>query len=247
MESRKPYLLMTLMGGLLLAAVRFMILRYGVDESGLPISAHPTVIAYLLVGIFLLLLFLRVSRKVESAEEIRNVFAYSGMLWVVACLGGGMVLLGTVEDLLASGVSGLVLFFLGVAAAISMVLSACGRKGGKSIPPAELLPVVYLVIKLIVNFKSWSTDPIILDYCDLLFGLCFVLLAFYYSAGFCLGAGAPRRTLFCSGVAIMLSASSIVTELLRGSGWEALGYFGYLLWLVPVVACLEKNPEGKTE
>ena len=74
---------------------------------------------------------------------------------------------------------------LGLFSGICLFVTAWMRDHDRATyPPLELVPDVYLVVKLILNFKGWSTDPIILDYCIMLFALIFVVLGFYYSTGF---------------------------------------------------------------
>ena len=57
------------------------------------------------------------------------------------------------------------MLLLGLLAGICLMIAAYMRSHSRpTAPPLELLPELYLVIQLILNFKHWSTDPIILDY-----------------------------------------------------------------------------------
>ena len=113
------------------------------------------------------------------------------------------------------------------------------RSHGKATyPPLELVPDIYLVVKLILNFKGWSTDPIILDYCIMLFALIFVVLGFYYSTGFLFDLGKPRLTLLFTLCACLFSAVAIVDGILDGSFATILEYLGFIAWLLPVVCAV---------
>lgn len=86
---------------------------------------------------------------------------------------------------------------LGIAAAVCIVVYACRCLCGA--PPSALLYMcasLYLVVRLIVRFQAWNTDPSIHDYCyALLAAICTMLAAFHF-AGFCLNCGKRRMTLF---------------------------------------------------
>lgn len=245
MEPRKRYLLVVILGGILSAASRLCMLLYGVDDRGLPIFNHPATLAYLASGVGLLLVLLALSLK--EAGQTEKAIVYSKGEYILSLLGVCEIVVGAVALLADAGTEKLLWAVLAGIAAGAMLFSARGRFRGKMLPPAELVPVIYLVLLLIVNFKSWSTDPIILDYCDLLFGLCFVVLAFYGSAGACFGQGSVRKTLFFSGAAAILSASSIVTSLIKGNLFEGLFYLGYILWLLPVIVCLQGAENAEPE
>lgn len=59
-----------------------------------------------------------------------------------------------------------------------------------------LLPIVYFILRLILNFKAWSTDPIILDYCFRLFAMICTMLGTFLAGGFAFGEGRRRLSLF---------------------------------------------------
>lgn len=86
---------------------------------------------------------------------------------------------------------------LGLAAAVCIGFYACRCLRGEN--PSALLYMcasLYLVVRLIVRFQAWNTDPSIHDYCyALLAAICTMLAAFHF-AGFCLDCGKRRMTLF---------------------------------------------------
>lgn len=86
---------------------------------------------------------------------------------------------------------------LGIAAAVCIGVYAVRCDRGEN--PSALLYMcasLYLVVRLIVRFQAWNTDPSIHDYCyALLAAICTMLAAFHF-AGFCLERGKRRITLF---------------------------------------------------
>lgn len=247
MRFRKTYLLITLLGGVLSAAARLWMLLCAVDDRNLPVSSHPAAIGYFVVLGVVLLLLLALSFKSPGRSGAGQVLVYSAGQTYLAFAGGIGVLLGAIVNIPGGDMSGLLWSVAGICVGSCMLAIAVCCHRGKINPPMRLFLVAYLLIKLIVNFKSWSTDPIILDYFDLLFALCFVLLAFHYSTGFCFNRGMPRRTLFCAAAAVVLSASAAMASVMKGNYSDCCYYLGYLLWLLPVAECVQKPSETVKE
>lgn len=67
-----------------------------------------------------------------------------------------------------------------------------GKPSGASLMAACL----YLALRLIVRFQIWNTDPSIHDYCFKLFASICAMIGTFCLAGFCLGIGKRRITLF---------------------------------------------------
>lgn len=129
-----------------------------------------------------------------------------------------------------------VLGALGIVAGLAMALIAVQRFRG-SVPPVSMhfLPCVYLVVKLIVEFKRWSVDPAILDYCFLLFAAISAMCATYHLGGFCFNRGGRRiSTFWCLAATVFagvcLADGGTVRILLlggmglwlAGNGWQLL-------------------------
>lgn len=100
---------------------------------------------------------------------------------------------------------------LGAACAVTLV--AFARKCLRHEKPSPLLYMIvsiYLVVRLIVNFQKWSTDPSLNDFVYHLFAAISCMLAAFQLAGFSFGKGKRRITLFWSLCAVYFSAISIV-------------------------------------
>lgn len=213
------------------------------DGHGLPADhIANTIFAWGSLAIVLLLMVLSATSPGRSGKHA-----------VLSCGSGGfflsifasvMLLAGSVlefAEALRAGpsASGPIMCLLGLMGGICCIVAARSRKNGTPAHPAvELIPVVYLVVKLVLNFKHWSIDPIILDYCVILFALIFSLLAFHRAAGFVFDRGKPRATLFYAACAMYFCAAAIMDGIADVSLATVATYLGLLLWQLPVIICL---------
>lgn len=253
MKHKHSYFIILALWSLSAFLLRFWNLHAAVDELGLFLSGHPS--TYFLVidsGIFLLI-NLGLSRKSPGRGLDHSVLTYSPVEAGLSFTGSLLMLAAVLVDGFSSGdLWGLLLLVLGVLAAISMGILSSLQKRGNRIPLWELLPVLYLLLKLIFNFKSWSTDPLILDYCFKLLALAFSLLGVYGTAGFCFDQGCPRKTLFYCGSGIFFSVIAMVDGIIEGSLPALLFHLSLILWLLPSVSCLLRahpapQKDGATE
>ena len=201
--GRVPVLAATL---ILAAAGFFLRLRHlnvGFDPQGLPNGrgVWPLVILCVLS----LAAFLLVSLKKEKRCGYEENFSPDMLSVLLSVLAAGLLLAGNVMAFtrvspMATPVNQMltrVTAALGAASGLSFVgIAAAQHKGEKPSAALHLLPVVYYILQMIFNFKSWSTDPIILDYCFKLFALIFVMLAVFHAGGFVFGTGQRRSTVF---------------------------------------------------
>lgn len=129
----------------------------------------------------------------------------------------------------------LLMALCGIGTAVCWVIIALKRQQDKT-PSAILfmLPALFGALQLIVRFRDWSRDPLLMDYCfELLASIC-VMCATFHLGGFSLGR-CRRRTciFFCmSGVlfcAVAMAGRGILSVL------SSLGYGVWLLanlWLI---------------
>lgn len=232
----------------LIAAVGGSILRLwslhaAMDAQGLP-TAHISSLVFVGTSIAVVagsLLFARFSPGRSGRYEVLSDSTGSLVLSIAAAI---LILAGSgiefAEALLAGpGISAPIMCLLGLAGSICCVITALLRRRGQdAYPITELIPIVYLVVKLILNFKEWSIDPIIWDYCVILFALIFNLLAFHRGAGFVFNRGKPRATLFYAMSAVYFCAAAIMDGIADLSVSTIVTYSGFLLWQLPVILCL---------
>lgn len=131
----------------------------------------------------------------------------------------------------------------GLIAAVCWVVVALQRQQGTQ-PSAGLfmLPALFYAVDLIIEFRDWSRDPLILDYCFQLLSSIFVMCATYHLGGFSLGRGKRRITIFYCLCGIVVSAAAMVGEGLGGmlkTGAAMLWLLGNL-WLLQLPAPAEK-------
>ena len=121
-----------------------------------------------------------------------------GGIWYVADVVSG-VLLTAAAALTFPGYTrlDLVCSLLGILGGIITTLRGLQRYRGRQ--PDLLLGcviVLWLLLQIIGDFRVWSTDPLILDYCYPLFALLCSMAACYHSAGWMAGLGKGRLTAF---------------------------------------------------
>lgn len=98
-----------------------------------------------------------------------------------------------------------------VPAAAALLLRARGAKSGGERPKpfAALMPSVLCWLWLIEVYRGHTSNPILWDYVLLLLAVVTLLISAYERAGFALGVGKPRRTVFSSFMALLLALSAL--------------------------------------
>lgn len=222
-----------------LAAIAGVVLRLWdlrAGSRGLPNTV------FLAASLGCLALFLALAVTSPGRSGRYQVLAGGG--FPVSIAAGVLILAGVglefAETLLAGPTAfAAVICPLGILGGICCLIAASARRQGtRRYPAAELLPIAYLLIKLIYNFKGWSIDPIISDYVVILFALIFALLAFHRGAGFFFHQGKPRATLFFAMAAVYFGAAAAMDGLVSRSYSTLITYCGFALWQLPVIAYL---------
>lgn len=86
---------------------------------------------------------------------------------------------------------------LGIAAAVCLgAFAAILQTGKRPSPLLYMCMSLYLIIRLIVCFQAWNTDPSIYDYCYMLLAAICTMLSAFQLAGFSFDKGKRRITLF---------------------------------------------------
>ena len=116
-----------------------------------------------------------------------------------------------------------------ILAGACLAMASLTRARGK-MPKVGLYVVVVLfyVVKLFYDFRRWTVDPAVLDYCFWLFAAICFMLATFHAAQFCFDLGRRRVLTFFALMGIYFGAVSLAD--LRGG--EALLCGGGTLWML---------------
>ena len=219
------------------AAVRLWQLRSAFDGDGLVISGSPSTWVLGILCAALTVLALILARRLTPRSGYEESFSSETPEMILSLVAAALLLAGCCLELLSSpGGLNLLVQFLGIASALCIGVVARQRYMGV-VPKTvfHLLPCLYLVVRLIVDFKQWSVDPAVLDYCYTLFASISAMCAVFHLGGFCFSQGRRRTTVFWCLLCVVFSAVSMADGglsrcLLTGglglwagvNGWELL-------------------------
>lgn len=192
----------TLILCLLLAtgAVGFFLRRWQLstafDEAGLVRSGSPSIWVLSVFALVVTVLAALAAARLDKRSAYRGCFSSGAPEMTVTVLSAALVLAGCVLAMV-NGQRTAPVTVLGVAAALAM--GAVGLLRGRGTMPVaavHLIPCVYLIVTLIVDFRRWSVDPTVLDYCFDLFAAIGTVCATVNLMGFCFDKGRRRETVF---------------------------------------------------
>lgn len=243
-------------------------------DTGLPVPGDLSgrLLAILLVCLGTALLFpaLRLPSRRPDPRPFQDVFSVQG---AVAPLIGGVALLffsGAAEA--RSALSGRassvgcgvlpagVVLTCGVLMALSALCllpavasAAAGRRslGRRTAPPALLLPApTALVLRLVLDYRARSANPVLASYGPELLALGFAALAFFHLSSFAFEDGSVRAFSFFAGGTVVLNTTVLADGLGLAEtalfGGCALFFLGLLFSLQPDAARL-RSGAGREE
>lgn len=111
--------------------------------------------------------------------------------------------------------------------ALCWAVIALKTRNGKPSPWLYMLPVLFFGAELVEKFRSWGTDPQILDYCYALLALIATMCAVFHLGGFCFGKGQRRTTVFFCLSGMFFNGAALADA----SGDEMCLKLAALLWL----------------
>lgn len=126
-----------------------------------------------------------------------------------------------------SGGAKLLLTALPALTALCWAVMALQNQNGQASAWLYMLPVVFFGAELVDKFRSWGSDPQILDYCYALLGLIATMCAAFHLGGFCFGKGQRRTTVFFCLSGIFFTGAALADA----SGDELYLKLASLLWL----------------
>lgn len=211
----------------------------------------------LIVGLICLLLPLS---KQESWEQVFSTHPIPNALIIISAAGiaignallwmsGSMnkVPVMTQAPQIAAFLSKLLLP-LGLLSAICIAVFAvmCVLKKKPS-PLFYMIASIYLVLRLIVRFQAWNTDPSIHDYCFKLLAAICCMLGVFQLGGFSFDKGRRRITIFWTLCAVVFCCISLPDAYLSGATDDLIINASLLLLMavsgVQLLLCKEIPPE----
>lgn len=225
-----PVLGLTLAAGLAGFILRMLMLSLGYDQLGVQISGHWTYISLWALSLVTLagLAFLStgMGNRRSAAENLPASLpaaigsGIAGGLLFVQCL---IELLGQSEPL---DIFDLVVRVLGLVAGGLIVFGGYLRRTGRASAPAGMAITLFFALRLVSQFRGWSSDPMLGDYGFSLLACICTMLAAYYLAGFPLNEGRRRLCIFFSMAAVFFSCICLADP----EGW--IMSLSVILWLL---------------
>ncbi len=212
----------------------------GLDDRGLFIPGHfAGVMAWILAAAMALATGLSL-RQYGGKTKYSRMFppsapAAAGILCAaVAVLWSAWEIFHTGTGMLEPATA-----LLGLAAAISLAyLAWCRFRGIRGSYLLWCVAVVFLMMRLMFSYRTWSAQPELLRYCFPLFSSVCVTLAFYYRTAFAVGLGSRRMYLLFTQMGAFFSLMVLGMK-------PDLFYLGMLLWCLldtPTLRFLKTTP-----
>ena len=184
-------------------------------------------------SILMCLLFLLAAAALDKQEAYADVYRKLPSDTALSLLGAAAVAAGCVLSLPGGTMFGKVLDMLGIVGAVGLAAAAVCRAGGRRPQPFFLiLAVLFYAAKLFYDFRSWTTDPQIMDYAFSLFALICFMIATYQAAAYCYNHGSRRQLEFFSLAGVLFGGVAMAGA---GRG-ELLIYGGSTLWMLACAA-----------
>lgn len=168
---------LTLICGICAGGLRLHLLNNGLDEKGLLTPGNPSTTALWVLTAAYLAVLLFLVQKLGANGTFSDNFPACKLRGILSVLGGAVLVFESGTQLAAQPLIGI----LGALAGISMVIAGLCRFGGKRpIPVFHILVCVFYIIRLILSFRGWSSDPQLEDYAmQLLASVCLMLFAMH--------------------------------------------------------------------
>lgn len=182
--------------GLLGIGLRAWLLADGLDKKGLLITGHPAAaLIWILTALVLAILVISCLPLVQASKYSFNYPAsYPGAIGeALAAFGilaaGIQTLSGTVD-----GVT-LVCLILGFLAVPALGYSAWCRLKGTKVPTIlHCIVCLFWMMRLVYQYRIWSPDPQLQDYCFQLLATVFLMLSSFHRAAFDADMGQRRMS-----------------------------------------------------
>ena len=186
--------------GLLGSAAMRAVYAFGTDEKGLILPFHISTLAVYALTAAMAVGLLLLIRDMEDTSGYRRLFPDSRLAAVGTLCAAIGILVTVVESLTAMDepvriISGLLKIIAGIAL---IYLARCRWKNLRGSFLAWAAATAYMLLRIMFEYRSWSTQPELLRYLfPLLASVCMVL-AVYHRMAFCVKMGSRTQFLFFS-------------------------------------------------
>ncbi|MBQ7801337.1 MAG: hypothetical protein IJ375_03315 [Oscillospiraceae bacterium] len=226
--SVKPNLLkyLALGAGALGLLLRWLLYATGTDDQGMLLRSHPSqyllwlLSAAALAGAYLL------TRSITGPERYDDCFHTSALSGVGCLLAAAGILITTISNMSDPPDSvTLIMWILGYGAAAALAVAGFCRLAGMK--PSFLFYVVlsaYFAVRMVCQYRQWSSDPQLQDYCYQLLACVALMITAYHHAAFGTELGSHKSLWFFSLAAVFLCCLC-----LAGPG-DQLFYLGSGIW-----------------
>lgn len=187
------------LGCLGMAAI-WTVQTFGIDDRGLILPFHFSALSVYFVTAVMAVGLLFLIRDMEDTSGYRRLFPDSRMAAVGTLCAAIGILATVVESLTAMDepiriISGLLKIIAGIAL---IYLARCRWKNLRGSFLAWAAATAYMLLRIMFEYRSWSTQPELLRYLfPLLASVCMVL-AMYHRMAFCVKMGSRTQFLFFS-------------------------------------------------
>ena len=226
--KNKALPLFALAAGVLGAALRWLLYALTTDAKNLIPVGHPLAIVLWILTAAVVILVSAATIPLRNAENDPKRFRsnlLAGLGTLAAAVGIALTVLLNKNDI--SGTLGLIWKVLGIASAVSLaVVSLCRVRGKMPFFGLHTVVTIFFAIHLVTSYRTWSSNPQLMDYAFSLFaGLGMMLFAFYHA---CLEVGMAKLRL----LPVMGLISAYLCTICL-SGMENLPlYLGGILWTI---------------
>lgn len=208
----RPFKYLIAAAGILGLILRFMLYATGVDEKGLLGAGHwASSGVFLLTSMVTVMLFLW-CRSFTDAERYSDACPSSP--WSAAgsiAAGIAFLLSGTIEA--PSEAFAIVEPLLRLAAAASLIwVGFCRFTGRKPLFLFHCCVCLYLGLRLVCQYRIWSVDPQIQNYCFFLGAHIALMLTCYQLAAFDAGFGSQQQLWAAGLAAVYLAIVALVNS-----------------------------------
>lgn len=214
-----------LLGGGITALLRLLQNRYGFDaDTELPVSSPFSYLLplflLLLAGVLAVLVRGFPGETEDTPGEFPDYFSDRSSIPTTLLVAGVLLWVLSGVYALYAGFAitfsriGMIFGILLAASAACLFPIAIHCRRGKHAPAKPwdvellLLPVAYLVLRLVFTYRTLSINPILSSYYPELLAVSFLILCLYRASSFAFHNGRTRRFLFYSGLSFALCAAT---------------------------------------